>query len=939
MQDRDIFSRNKISMAVALALASYGSAQAQEASSSGDAMDSEREVIEEVVTTGIRRSLEDSAAIKMDNESIVEAISAEEIGKLPDVSIAESLARLPGLTAQRLNGRGQVISVRGLSPDFTTALLNGREQVSAGDNRGVEFDQYPSEVLSGVVVYKTPDAALTGQGLAGTADLQVVRPLDHGEQTIAANIRYQWLEYSGRGGDDKGVRYSGTYIDQFADDTVGVVLAVADMSSPTQADWFEAWGYPSDPGALVIGGGKAWVQASELDRTGVVGVLEYEPSDTFHATVDMFYSKFDESLRYTGLEVPLWWSSASLQPGFTVENGLVTEGTFTGVKPVGRNDANFRQSDLRSVGFNATWAVDDNWSVEADANYSNINRTDQILETYVGTGSGVTGEGATDTMDFTMLESGISFNAGLDYADPNLMVLTDPQGWGGTRRGDGGQAGFNKFFTVDDTIEQLRLSAMGDVEWGFISNLEYGLKVSQRRKLMDNDEEIITTAGGTYDPVADQVTGNPSSVSLGSTGVAIGAADLSYAGIPGVVSYDAVAMYNSNAYFKVPFVHRDVTVKSWDIQEDVTTAYAKFGFDSTWGNKPVSGNFGLQLMHTDQLGISKSGIGEFSSLQEVAVQGGRSYYDLLPSFNVTIELTDDSFFRIAGARTLARPRMDDLRPGLVFSFNSNKPCASQAASDADATSGGDGCTLSDLEESPWGGGGGNPELDPWIANAFDISYEKYFEDRAGYLAIAAFYKDLETYIYNQTVPFNFTGYPSDVTPLTTTGLASTPQNGEGGSIQGLEFALSLPGGMVHDSLDGFGAFLTYSYTDSEIESNGPGSATPLPGLSEQVGNLTLYFERDGFSARVSGRYRSDFLGEVSGFAAGRTLRTVESETIVDAQVSYMFQSGPLDGVNVLLQGYNLTDEPFKTFDNDDPRQVRNYQQYGRSYLVGLSYQF
>ncbi len=938
MQHKQIFSRNKISMAVALAVASYGSAQAQETSSStSSASDDTR--IEEVVTTGIRRSLEDAAALKMDNESIIEAVSAEEIGKLPDVSIAESLARLPGLTAQRLNGRGQVISVRGLSPDFTTALLNGREQVSAGDNRGVEFDQYPSEVLSRVVVYKTPDAALTGQGLAGTADLQVVRPLDYGEQTLAANVRYQWLEYTDRGGDDSGLRYSGTYIDQFADDTIGVVLGVADMSSPTQADWFEACGYPSDPGALVIGGGKAWVQASELERTGAVGVLEYEPNDTFHATLDMFYSKFDESLKYTGLEIPLWWSSASLEPGFTVENGLVTDGTFTGVKPVGRNDANFRQSDMRSIGFNATWQAGDNWAVEADANHSSINRTDQILETYTGTGSGVTGEGATDTMDFTMRSSGIFLDAGLDYSDPNLMVLTDPQGWGGTRRGDGGQAGFNKFFTIDDSIDQLRLSAMGDVEWGFVNNVEFGVKLSQRQKIMDNNEEIITTAGGTYDPVADQVTGNPSSVSLGSTGVTIGTADLSYAGLPGVVSYDAVAMYNSNAYFKVPFVHRDVTIKSWDIQEDVSTAYAKFGFDSSWGDTPVSGNFGLQLMHTDQTGISKSGIGEFNSLQEVAVRGGKSYYDLLPSFNLTFEITDDSFVRVAGARTLARPRMDDLRPGLVFSFDANKPCASQTASDIDATTGGDGCTLSDLQESPWGGGGGNPNLEPWIANAFDISFEKYFEDRAGYMAIAAFYKDLETYIYNQTVPFNYSGYPSDVSPLTFTGLATTPQNGEGGSIQGVEFALSLPGGMVHDSLDGFGAFLTYSYTDSEIESDGPGSATPLPGLSEQVGNLTLYFEREGFSARVSGRYRSDFLGEVAGFAAGRELRTVEGETIVDAQVSYMLQSGPAEGLNLLLQGYNLTDEPFKTFANDDPRQVRNYQQYGRSYLVGLSYQF
>jgi iron complex outermembrane receptor protein len=106
-------------------------------------------VVEEVVVTGIRRGIEGAISLKKDSTSIVEAVSAEDIGKLPDVSIAESIARLPGLTAQRLDCRGQVISIRGLAPDFTTALLNGREQVSTGDNRGVEFDQYPSELLSG----------------------------------------------------------------------------------------------------------------------------------------------------------------------------------------------------------------------------------------------------------------------------------------------------------------------------------------------------------------------------------------------------------------------------------------------------------------------------------------------------------------------------------------------------------------------------------------------------------------------------------------------------------------------------------------------------------------------------------------------------------------------------------------------------------------------
>ena len=145
--------------------------------------------LDTVVVTGIRGGIERAIDTKKNATSIVEAVSAEDIGKLPDVSIAESIARLPGLAAQRVAGRAQVISVRGLSPDFATTLLNGRELVSTGDNRSVEFDQYPSELVAGVTVYKTPDAALVGQGLSGTLDMRTVRPLDYDKSVLAVSGR------------------------------------------------------------------------------------------------------------------------------------------------------------------------------------------------------------------------------------------------------------------------------------------------------------------------------------------------------------------------------------------------------------------------------------------------------------------------------------------------------------------------------------------------------------------------------------------------------------------------------------------------------------------------------------------------------------------------------------------------------------------------------
>ena len=178
--------RTAVSLAVAAALP--GAMLVPQAAVAQD--DDGDEVMEEIITYGTyRQSLLNSMEAKRSNSSIVEAISAEDIGKLPDVSIAESLSRLPGLAVQRLNGRGQVVNLRGMSPDFSTGLLNGREQVSVGDNRGVEFDQYPSELLQQVLVYKTPDAALIGQGLSGTVDLRTVRPLEYGERALNLNLR------------------------------------------------------------------------------------------------------------------------------------------------------------------------------------------------------------------------------------------------------------------------------------------------------------------------------------------------------------------------------------------------------------------------------------------------------------------------------------------------------------------------------------------------------------------------------------------------------------------------------------------------------------------------------------------------------------------------------------------------------------------------------
>src|SRR3546814_807725 len=234
---------------------------------------------------------------------------------------------------------------------------------------------------------------------------------------------------------------------------------------------------------------------------------------------------------------------------------------------------------------------------------------------------------------------------------------------------------------------------------------------------------------------------------------------------------------------------------------------------------------------------------------------------------------------------------------------------------------------------------GNAKLRPLMADTVDVSFEKYFGQGA-YVSLGGFYKYLENYIYRQSDAFDFTGFeiPDGGTVATYQGLANQWRNGNGGRVYGAEAALSLPFATFTQALDGFGVLASGSFTKSRVRE---GSAAPIamPGLSRWVVNGTAYFEKAGFQARISGRYRSKFLAEVSGLSLKRDLVTAKSEMVVDAQVGYTFQSGALEGLGILLQASNLTNEPFVTYYNNDPRQIRDYQNYGRNFMAGVTYKF
>ncbi len=858
--------------------------------------------LDAVVVTGIRRGIENAIKVKKDSDSIIEVISAEDIGKLPDTSIAESIARLPGLAAQRVAGRAQVISVRGLAPDFATTLLNGREQVSTGDNRGVEFDQYPSELLASVVIYKTPDAALVGQGLSGTFDLQTVKPLSFGSRTIALNLRGERNSLS-KGADYgiNGNRFSATYIDQFADRTVGLALGYAHLDSPIRADEFGTYGFNTDgrPGLAAgtsnTNGLKTYSRTGKNKRDGFIGVLEFKASPVWTSVVDGYYSKFKRTETARGIETNLGDYNGGNSPGLnytatTIQNGTLVGATATGVYPLVRGLYNDREDKLTSLGWNNKFKLD-GWSLIGDVSYSRADKKEVNLETnaqYVG----ADGKPVLDTAVFNFNTGSFPTVAyGLDYADPARILI------GNSIYG----AGYGKTPKVKDVLKSVKLEASlptSSVLPEAFEGLDVGLNYAGRTKNKRQPEASLSSAGA----------------SLIGSGSLLTPANLGFAGAPSALTWNVPSVLAANYNPFVPVDNLSYLIpKTWNVKEKVLTTFAKLKIDSQVGGVGLRGNVGVQVIRTDQSSASNYFDASAPAGSQIKPNDdGKTYTDVLPSVNLAFQFEGQQTLRLAAAKQLARPRLDQLKSALEFDVDKTtlKPSAN----------------------------GGNPKLDPWRANALDISYEKYFATK-GYVAVAGFYKDLKTYIFQQKDPNYDLSKLTPGTPATTNfGTFETPLNGKGGTLKGLELSVSVPFNLLTPELDGFGASASYTVSTSaiKIDNTNLGNSISLPGLSKNVSNLTAYYEKYGFSTRISRRSRSDFIGEITGFGNDRELRYTKGERVVDFQLGYDFNEGTFKGLGLLLQVNNLTNSAYQTYAVTPDRPVE-YQKYGRTVLFGLNY--
>jgi len=940
---REIAGVKPVAMGCAVLMLA-AAAQAQDAPPPPNQLDT-------VVVTGIRKGIEDAISVKRNNDGVSEAISAEDIGKLPDTTIADSLARLPGVTTQRTSkGEASTISIRGLGPDFNAYLLNGREQSSTGDSRAVDLSVYPAELIGSATVYKTSDATLPTAGLAGTLDTRLIDPLAFSKRTLAAT--YQKVRNSiSTPVPGEGHRKSITYIDQFMDRKIGLAVGYVRVDGTSGSIGNDGWGggnasgtlagggtFTNVPLAASIGGGFGYKTDKNTDkRDGLATILSFKPNANFNTEFDYYRAKINSTDAKTQIQL----GTGGVQViNATESGGIITKGTFVlpaedangphGV--IVRSEPIFDNDVIESFGWRSNYQAAPGWKITTDVSSNSARRVERDIEAY----GGILG---ADTLTFDTTQGDIpklSFGNAAAYTNPSTIVIRDQQGWSGA---NAPQAGYDKGPTIVDRVSALRLDITHDLpEGGIFNSVQFGGNYTKRTKDRTGVEGLIVPSGpnpayttpypaGTFYtipyPAGATVTSN-----VGGTGLDV----LSF--VPSAELWPGATLQSK--------YNDDILSKTWGVKEEVITGYIKGNIDTELGGIPVRGNLGLQLVNTFQ---STSGyqanVGSSVTLVNPAptpVTTGTSYTDVLPSLNLTGDFGSGKLLRFGLSKQIARNNMTDMRNSLALSLNT---------------------TLKDANGNPLPavvqGSAGNPYLKPFKATALDLSFEKYFNNKA-YLSVAGFFKKLDSYIVPQTTFEDLTALAKSVgiTTLpagsTYNGFITQTVNGSGGNIKGIELAGSMPFDMLTRYLSGFGASASYSVTSSSVQlpnllGLSPTQTVPatgnmsMPGLSKRNAKAILYFEKWGFSAFAAENYRSTYVGSVANSAIGGypTLTTIKGSSWVSAQVGYEIQSGYAKGLAIRFEGNNLNDPTYTQLNQDG--SVNSQTKTGHQYILMLSYKY
>jgi TonB-dependent receptor len=878
------------------------------------------EELTEVVVTGVRQSMRDSVIMKQNSELITDNIASGDIGQLPDVTIAEELNRLPGVNATRDRGNASQAAIRGMGPRLVFGTVNGREVASSEPSQDLRWEIYPSEVLAGVQVYKSQDATLIPGGIAGTVDIRTLSPLD-----------YDGSRLSFRGGptynegasdlphyDPVGFRGSAGYVGHITDD-LAVSFAVSAQKEKNGFPDFRTFGWntPDNAGAGNTGDlngdgtpdNTTWGLVTELkevvqDRHAIAGSLGWRASESLKIKADALYSQYkineDQFQAWYGNNITGNWANGNSAmynaPGnsYEIVDGSVVAADLNGAFPNYESSINnyAEKHTLLVTGLNAEWTTG-SWVNTVDLSYSEAKRNNRWEAVYLS-------DVYPPDLEFDIRTGQTPFasTGAFNPADPAIQSAGGFRSNSGSNVNGTGQSDGPE--ETRDSIGAIAVDFSRDFEGSFLSNLKFGVRASDREK--NHQRFRYGLCAGTGSTVFNTPYDTNSQVCRAGSGVvSLANAGLESFNVPGFTAppmvwgdFDRVRelVYPDDS---VPAGSEQLLVHT-KVEETTYDGYAKATFEGHLGGKDLTTGFGVRVAH---LKSTSSGFQTADGLNYTPVSIDNSTTEVLPSLSMSLHVADDQVLRFGAAVALSRPPLDALVTG--FSLNPTG--------------------------TPPTGGGGNPLLEPYKANQFDLSYEWYFHDESMFAA-AIYYKDLKTLIGagQETQIIDGVQY-----------IVTSEENGPGGGIKGVELTYQTRFHFLPGFLSDFGMYANYAYADSDIHEFAPASDPyEIVGLAKHTSQLDLFYNKGGFEVRGAWKHHSPFT-VAPGWVA-TVLKQLGEEDLYDASVSYTWN----DRYTVRLQGHNLSDERGLLNSDNLAQNLSNdggYQVYGRSYLLDFGIRF
>jgi iron complex outermembrane receptor protein len=875
------------------------------------AQDASSTAVEEIVVTGIRASQQQSIDIKRNAVGVVDSIASEDLGKLPDQNVAESLQRIAGVTIERNRGEGRYVSVRGFGPKFNAVTVNGRTLATDNNGREFSFDVLPSEIISGADVYKSPQASINGASIGATIDVRTLRPLEQRQAFSAAgSVSGSWAELR----DKYNPEASGVLSWRNADRTLGVAVSASYTDQKVRDDEFTIGAghvYRSSTDSYYNAGGVAGARIGpgvaafsnismpsnlspfffERDKTmlGLNGTVQYKPTNRLTVTLDTLYAKADIREQQTGL-------------AYDFAGGTLVEQVIQGKEAVyQRYQGGFvdqiiqydhRKVTTDQIGLNLKWDATDDLTLTFDASTSKAERRGKEDNDFT-----TIRRKNVDTW-FDRRSGSPMYSYG--FTSPNYAnASTNPQGvtahyyiWGGGS-------------DVDDEINEFAFDANWKPE-GMVS-LRAGLASQSRKKTITAAEMPFGEQCAYCD--SNQVL--PTSLFQSTNrnffddqyGNSILHDWLIYDPRALILQVKEYATRDGKAFNQAVYSPSASSV----VDEKVLLGYLMTDIKADLGSMPLAVNVGVRIEDTDYTssGASRTvtsavpnGAGQniitVSPVVPVSFKG--HYTDILPSFNARLNATDDLILRLAASRVMTRPTLSDLSPRQTIQTNPGNETIKR----------------------------GNPDLQPFRATQVEGGVEWYFSDMS-LLSFAAFYKNIDSFVTLVTTPQKVDQVTFQVT---------VPSNGKGAVVKGFELGYRQVFNHLPAPFDGLGVQTSFTYAESNANYTNTVANVSygLEGLSKYSYSLVGFYEKGPIQARVAYTWRDKFLQVASG--RNGEPEYFDSYGQLDVGASYNVN----DHFTVFVDGLNLTDEEEFIY-SVTPNRTKEFRTTGRRVAAGVRMRF